>query len=82
MWVRHIEPNAHCECHHNRSGEPKRHNLTLANITDPHFNHTTLSLLHLGSGETNVNEFAAEIGVLVHSDVDRSERGHPGGGLS
>jgi hypothetical protein len=49
MWVRHIEPNAHCQCHHNRSGEPKRHNLTLANITDPHFNHTTLSLLQLGS---------------------------------
>jgi hypothetical protein len=49
MWVRHVEPNAHCQCHHNRSGEPKRHNLTLANITDPHFNHTTLSLLHLGS---------------------------------
>jgi hypothetical protein len=49
MWVRHIEPNAHCQCHHNRSGEPKRHNLTLANITEPHFNHTTLSLLHLGS---------------------------------
>jgi hypothetical protein len=49
MWVRHIEPNAHCQCHHNRSGEPKRHNLTLANLTDPHFDHTTLSLLHLGS---------------------------------
>jgi hypothetical protein len=38
MWVRHIEPNAHCQCHHNRSGEPERHNLTLANITDPHIN--------------------------------------------
>ena len=27
----------------------KAFGLTLANITDPHFNHTTLSLLHLGS---------------------------------